>query len=75
MRDDKVESKRAAGPVLAERAAEEAGRRVNPLVTGCAGAIERSLPFIRWLRYCLENPRRWSREIELLRPYMKTYII
>jgi len=74
LRDEKVEAKRAARLVLAERAAEEAGRKPNPLVAGCARATERSLQFIRWLRHCLKNPRHWSLEIEVLRPYMKTYI-
>lgn len=74
VRDEKVEAKRAARLVLANRAAEAAGRRPNPLVTGCVRATERSLQFIRWLRYCLGNPRHWSLEIEVLRPYMKAYI-
>ena len=74
IRDEKVEVKRAARQALAERVAAAAGRRPNPLVGGCVRATERSLQFIRWLRYCLGNPRRWSLEIEALRPYMKAYI-
>jgi len=74
IRDEKVEAKRAARQALAERVIAAAGRRPNPLVTGCARATERSLQFIRWLRYCLGKPRRWSLEIEALRPYMKAYI-
>ena len=74
LRDEKVEARRAARQALAERVAAEAGRRPNPLVTGCARATERSLQFIRWLRYCLGKPRRWDSEIEMLRPYMKAYI-
>ena len=74
LRDEKVEARRLARQALAERVAAEAGRRPNPLVTGCTRATERSLQFIRWLRYCLGKPRRWSLEIEALRPYMKAYI-
>lgn len=74
IRDEKVEVKRAARQALAERAAAAAGRRPNPLVAGCARATERSLQFIRWLRYCLGKPRHWNLEIETLRPYMKAYI-
>lgn len=75
VRDEKIEVKRAARQALAERVAAAAGRRPNPLVAGCARATERSLQFIRWLRYCLGKPRLWSLEIEALRPYMKAYII
>lgn len=75
IRDEKIEVKRAARQALAERVIAEAGRRPNPLVTGCARATERSLQFIRWLRYCLGKPRHWNLEIEALRPYMKAYII
>jgi hypothetical protein len=74
IRDEKVEVKRAARLALAERVIAAAGRRPNPLVAGCARATERSLQFIRWLRYCLGKPRPWSLEIEALRPYMKAYI-
>jgi len=74
LRDEKVQARRAARQALSERVAAEAGRRPNPLVTGCARATERSLQFIRWLRYCLGKPRHWSLEIEMLRPYMKGYI-
>lgn len=74
VRDEKVEAKRAKRQALAERIAAEAGRRPNPLVAGCARATERSLQFIRWLRYCLGKPRHWSLEIELLLPYMEAYI-
>ena len=74
VRDEKVEVKRAARQALAELVAAEAGRRPNPLVAGCARATERSLQFLRWLRYCLGKPRCWSLEIEALRPYMKAYI-
>ena len=72
--DEKVEAKRAKRQALAERIAAEAGWRPNPLVAGCARATERSLQFIRWLRYCLGKPRHWSLEIELLHPYMEAYI-
>jgi len=75
IRDEKVEVKRAARQALAGRVIAAAGRKPNPLVTGCARATERSLQFIRWLRYCLGKPRHWSLEIEALRPYMKAYII
>ena len=75
LRDEKVEARRAARQALAERVIAAAGRRPNPLVAGCGRATERSLQFIRWLRYCLGKPRRWSLEIEALRPYMKAYII
>ena len=74
IRDEKVEVKRAARLALAGRVAAAAGRRPNPLVAGCARATERSLQFIRWLRYCLGKPRQWSLEVEQLPRYMKAYI-
>ena len=51
-----------------------AGRTPNPLVTRWSRATERSLQFVRWLRYGLNHSRSWRLEIEQLNPYMKAYI-
>jgi hypothetical protein len=53
---------------------KSAGRTPNPLVTSWSRATERSLQFVRWLRYCLNHSRSWRLEIEQLKPYMKAYI-
>jgi len=74
VRDEKTDAKRDARRADLERRIAEAGRKPNTLVTGLSRATQRSLQFIRWLRYCLENRRPWRVEIDLLKPYMRAYI-
>jgi hypothetical protein len=74
VRDEKVDKKREARRQQMEQEIVAAGRTPNPLVTSWSRATERSLQFVRWLRYCLNHSRSWRLEIEQLKPYMKAYI-
>ncbi len=51
-----------------------AGRRANALVLAWHRSSQRSLQFIRWLRYCIENSTSWGPAIKLLRPLMAEYL-
>lgn len=72
--DQKVAAKRQARRDQLEQAILQADRTANPLVLQCQRATQRSLQFIRWLQYCLEQPRSWLADIDRLRPYMLAYI-
>ena len=74
VRDEKVAKKREVRRQQMEQEIVAAGRTPNPQVTGWSRATERSLQFIRWLRYCLNHSRSWRLEIEQLKPYMEAYI-
>ena len=74
VRDEKTDAKRDARRAELERKIADAGRHPNPLVSTLSRATQRSLQFIRWLRYCLENQRDWRTEIDALKPYMRAYI-
>ncbi len=74
VRDEKVDKKREARRQQMEQEIVAAGRTPNPLVTSWSRAAERSLQFVRWLRYCLNHSRSWRLEIEQLKPYMEAYI-
>jgi hypothetical protein len=50
------------------------GRLPNTMVLKCARLAERSLQFIRWLRYCLRTPTSWRAGLDSLRPLMSAYL-
>lgn len=74
IRDEKVSKRKQCRAEKVESEIVKREGKPNALVAHHRRATQRSLQFIRWLRYCLDSPSAWCQEIELLRPYMQKYI-
>ena len=74
IRDEKVHHRKTKRAEEMLKEIKERNMKPNALVAQHRRATQRSLQFIRWLRYCLEAPTSWRREVEILRPYMRKYI-
>jgi len=72
--DVKVKEKRARRLDNDEKNASEAGRTFNSLVKNCQRATQRSLQFIRWVRYCFEADLLWCVAVAKLKPLMVGYL-
>jgi len=72
--DEKI-MERAAVRISADvKEAEAAGRAMNPLLLGVRRSVQRSLQFIRWLRWALTHATSWRPAIDELRPLMAQYL-
>lgn len=72
--DDKVRARMAARVRRDTEKAEAAGRAMNPLLLGVRRSVQRSLQFIRWLRWALTHATSWRPAIDELRPLMAQYM-
>jgi hypothetical protein len=72
--DAKVKNKRKKNLEEREKSACMARRKFNSLVKNCQRATQRSLQFIRWLRYCLEAELLWRDAITTAKPLMERYL-
>ncbi len=72
--DQKSQSKRTQRRAEEVKQAQENGAPFNSLVQAWKRLTQRCFQFIRWLRYCLENPTPWREAIDLLRPLMQDYL-
>ena len=73
--DEKVKRKRASAMALSELQAVKANRVPNPLVAQASRVTQRSLQFIRWLRWALTMNTPWTDAVENLRPLMQKYLL
>ncbi len=71
--DEKVQRKQADRQGKEIQKANEAGRKMNPLMGITHKATQRSLQFIRWLRYELYMNTPWQLAVRKLRPLMMEY--
>ncbi len=74
IRDIKSEKKRRLRLEALKETLQARGEQLNPLVEHCSRITQRSLQFIRWLRYSLFTPTPYSEGVALLRPLMEKYI-
>ena len=72
--DQKAQRKRAARLAAEQARAQAAGRTFNAAVAACQRLTQRSLQFLRWLRYCLQHLTSWSAAVARLRPLMQHYL-
>jgi hypothetical protein len=72
--DDKVRERMGERQAADVAKAQDAGRAMNPLLLGVRRSVQRSLQFIRWLRWALNNATSWRPAIKLLRPLMTGYL-
>lgn len=72
--DEKVRAKMDARLSADTEKAEAAGRAMNPLLLGVRRSTQRSLQFIRWLRWALTHATPWRPAINELRPLMAQYM-
>lgn len=74
LRDRKVQDKRRRRTQKMIRDALRLGNRPNPMVLTCCRMTQRSLQFIRWLRYYLFDYTPWSHALARLKPLMEAYL-
>ncbi len=74
LREEMSRAKRRKRIEEMKRKISAGGGRPNPLVVNCSRVSQRSLQFIRWLRYALAFPTSWNAEIAQLRPLMAKYL-
>ncbi len=72
--DDKSIDKKRKRLSEAEEIVRQRGLIPNPLVQNCLRITERSLQFIRWLRYTLGSQTLWTEAVTQLRPLMAKYL-
>jgi tRNA (Thr-GGU) A37 N-methylase len=72
--DVKNQQMRAGRMEQVVKTLRDRGERPNPLAMQYARITQRSLQFIRWLRYCINHKTPYVDGVELLKPYMLKYI-
>ena len=72
--DTKARRKRQARLLVSDIRIRSQGLIPNPMVQKCTRITQRSLQFIRWLRYCLATATSYSDGVALLRPLMQEYL-
>ena len=72
--EQKIRTRAAARASADAEKAEAAGRPMNPLLQAVRRCTQRSLQFIRWLRWALSHGAPWRPAIEQLRPLMAQYM-
>ncbi|MCK5805747.1 MAG: transposase [Lentisphaeria bacterium] len=72
--DEKIRTRMAARLLGDADKAEAAGRQMNPMLLGVRRSVQRSLQFIRWLRWALSHAASWRPAIDELRPLMAQYM-
>ena len=74
LRDEKVLERKKRRTAKEEEIALKKNSTPNAHVSRHQRPSQRSLQFIRWLRYCLTFETPWSEGVDKLRPYMAKYI-
>ena len=72
--EEKVSRRMEARVAADTEKADDAGRPMNPLLLGVRRSFQRSLQFIRWLRWALSHATSWRPAIDQLRPLMAQYL-
>jgi len=72
--DEKIRIRMAARVSAQADKAKAAGRPMNPLLMGVRRSVQRSLQFIRWLRWTLSHATSWQPAIDELGPLMAQYL-
>lgn len=72
--DQKARTKQLKRKEAEKRQAEDAGRKMNPLVMTSCLITQRSFQFIRWLRLEIDHASPWKLAVEQLRPLMDRYL-
>ena len=72
--DRKILDRRKARITRTSEKAAAAGRPMNPMLLKVHNSVQRSLQFIRWLRWALDGSTSWRHAMDELRPLMAKYL-
>ena len=72
--DNKILRRRTAQVLANVKKSKAASRSLSPMLCMVHRSVERSLQFIRWLRWVLEYPTPWRLAMSQLRPLMEKYL-